>query len=79
MPHAHCFITGASKDIQIVWVEANAVDIVVMANVHFEWFNMVGGPKTGGAVVGASEEVMSMRTPGHIPYWIIVTTVCDET
>ena len=77
MPHAHCAVAGAGEEVEVVWVEGYAVDVVVVADVETERLDPIGRPEASGAVVGASEEVMSEGTPLQVPDRTVVPSIGD--
>jgi hypothetical protein len=78
VPHAHILVT-AREHIGAIGVEAADVHIAVMPDKHAERCNVLGAPQPRHFVVAAGKEVVSVRTPPHIPYWRIVATVGDQT
>jgi len=41
VPHPHCTITRAREDVEIVGMEGHTVDIVVMADINAQGFDVV--------------------------------------
>lgn len=41
VPHSHGAVAGAGEDVQIIWVEGDAVDVVVVADVDAQGVDAV--------------------------------------
>jgi hypothetical protein len=44
MPHSYCPVARPCEDVEIVRVEANAVNVIVVTDVDTERLDVVGGP-----------------------------------
>lgn len=56
-------------------MEADAVNVIIVADKNALLTNMVCHPETGCFVVTSRNEVVAEGTPLEIPYWLIMTLV----
>lgn len=77
-PHAHRVVGAAGEDVGGVGVEADAVDVLLVADEDALLPDVVCYPESGGFVVAAGCEVVAEGAPLEIPDWLVVAFVYDH-
>jgi hypothetical protein len=60
-------------------VKGDTVDVVVVAHINPQRIDVICRPQTSRPVVGASEEIVTMRAPLQIPNRVIMASVRYQT
>lgn len=79
IPHADRLVRTSSEYVCVVWMEANVINVHLMACKYSEWGDVVGAPEAGGLVTGAGEEVVAEGAPCYVPDRRFVGFVDYET